>query len=49
MVWGCLRYSTEELGIRVRKFQEDGEDCISRSFITCMLYHMLLGWSDKGG
>jgi hypothetical protein len=26
-----------------RKWQEAGEDCIIRSFITCMLHHILLG------
>jgi hypothetical protein len=30
-------------------WQEGEEDCILRSFITCMLHKMLLGWSNQGG
>jgi hypothetical protein len=31
-----------ELHIRGRKWQEAGEDCIMRSFITCTLHQILL-------
>jgi len=27
----------------------DGEDCMMRSFITCTLHHILLGWPTQGG
>jgi hypothetical protein len=26
----------------------DREDCIMRSFITCTLHQILLGWSNQG-
>jgi len=31
------------LNIKGRKWQEDGEDCTMRSFITCTLHKILLG------
>jgi len=31
-----------------RKWWEAREDCIMRSFITCMLHAILLGWSSQG-
>jgi hypothetical protein len=34
------------LGLRGRKWREAGEDCIMRSFITCML-QVLSGWSRR--
>jgi len=42
---GCLRTgcSGESLDLRGRKWQEAGEDCIMRSFITFMLHQTLLG------
>jgi hypothetical protein len=30
-------------GLRGRKWQEAGEDCIMRRFITCTLHQILLG------
>jgi len=32
-----------------RKWQEAGEDCIMRSFITCTLHQILLRCSSQGG
>jgi len=32
-----------------RKWQEVGEDCIMRSFMTCTLQQILLGRSSHGG
>jgi len=31
------------------KWQEAGEDFTVRSFVTCKLHQMLLGWSNQGG
>jgi hypothetical protein len=36
------------LDLRERKWQEAGEDCIMRSFITCTL-HKILGYQNKEG
>jgi hypothetical protein len=30
-------------GPEMEKWQEDGEDCIMRSFVTCALHQILLG------
>jgi len=38
----------EYLNLRERKWQEAGEVCIMRSFMTCTLYRILLGWSNHG-
>jgi len=32
------------LDFRGRTWRETGEDCIMRSFITCTLHQILLGW-----
>jgi len=42
---GCWE---QYLHLRGRKWQEPGEDCKMRSFITCMLHEILLGWSSQG-
>jgi len=48
--WGCLgKGSWEYLDIRGRKWQEAGEVCIMRSFITCTLHQILLEGSNTGG
>jgi len=39
----------EYLDLRGKKWREDGEDCIMRSFITCTIHKILLGWSNQGG
>jgi hypothetical protein len=31
-----------------KEVAEDGEDCIMRSFVTCTLHQILLGWSNEG-
>jgi hypothetical protein len=36
--------SLVHLELRGRKWQEAGEDCIMKSFITCTLHQILLGW-----
>jgi hypothetical protein len=43
--WGYLRTGCkgEYLDLRGRKWQEAGEDCIMRSFITFAIYQILLG------
>jgi hypothetical protein len=41
-VWG------EYLELGGRKWREAGEHYIMRSFITCTLHKILLGWSNKG-
>jgi hypothetical protein len=38
-----------DLDLRRRKWREAAEGCIMRSFITCKLRQMLLGWSNQGG
>jgi hypothetical protein len=50
LFWGCMRteWRREYLDLRERKWQEAGEECIMRSFITCTLHQILLGWSDQG-
>jgi len=35
------------MDLRGRKWWEDKEDCIMRSFITCTLHQILLGWSYR--
>jgi hypothetical protein len=35
-------YLDEYLDLRGRKLQEAGEDCIMRSFVTCMIQKILL-------
>jgi hypothetical protein len=32
-----------------KKWQKAREECIMRSFITCMLCQILLGYSSQGG
>jgi len=32
-----------------RKWQENGEDCIMKSFITCRLHEVLLVWTSQEG
>jgi len=38
----------EYLDLSGRKWQEDGEDCIMRSFIFCTHHQILLGSSNQG-
>jgi len=44
--WGCLSTGCrgEYLDLRGRKWQEDGEHYIMRSFITCTLHRLLFVW-----
>jgi len=37
------------LNLRGRKWRKAGEECIMRSFITCALHHILLGWDKTVG
>jgi len=39
----CEIHRYQYLGPRGRKWREAGEDCMMRSFITCMLHQMLFG------
>jgi hypothetical protein len=41
-------FEKKEMDLRRRKWQEAGEDCIMRSFITSTLYQTLFGWSNQG-
>jgi len=43
--WGRLRTGCwgENMDLRRRKWQEVGEDCIMRSFITCTVHMNCLG------
>jgi len=34
---------------RKKSLREGGEDCAVRSFVSCMLHQMLLGWSNQEG
>jgi hypothetical protein len=49
--WKCVRTGCwgEYLKLRGRKWQEAREDCIMRSFVTCTLRQILLGWSNQEG
>jgi hypothetical protein len=48
--WGCLStgYWGEYMDLRGRKWQEAGEDCKIRSFITCIFQLILLRWYNGG-
>jgi hypothetical protein len=37
------------LGSKREEEVKTGEDYTTRSFITCTLLHILLGWSNQGG
>jgi hypothetical protein len=37
----------ERMTIVLRKYRH--KDCIMRSFVTCKLYQILIGWSNQGG
>jgi len=49
--WGHLRKKCrgKYLDLWRRKLWKVGEDCIKRSFITCMIHQIILGWSNQGG
>jgi len=47
--WGRLRTGCwgEYLELRGKTWQEAGEHCMRRGFITCTLHQVLLGWSNQ--
>jgi len=50
MDWWSLRTGCweEYLDLKEMKKEEDGEDCVMRSFIICILHQTLFEWSNGG-
>jgi len=48
--WGCLRIGRWERceGFKGMNWQENGENCIMRSFMMCTATWILFGWSEQG-